>query len=116
MRKTCRDVYGEKSRQLDRRTKAQPYRLANYQKRLWAERYLAARNRKEDVDYADLATKTQFKAFKDNPQDLQTNHQYLLKEVYAGYRTALKNKANADPNAALKELLASSHASLVTKL
>ncbi|KAE8951314.1 hypothetical protein PF002_g33518 [Phytophthora fragariae] len=44
--------------------------MADYQKRVWAEKYTAARNSSSDLDYEALGKLTQFKAFKDNPEEL----------------------------------------------
>ncbi|KAK1938889.1 hypothetical protein P3T76_008964 [Phytophthora citrophthora] len=106
MHKACLTEYDEKSRQTTRRTMAQPYKLANYQKRLWADRYLAARNRNQVMDYALLSTKIQFKAVKDDPKELEAYHKPLLQELYACYLEILKKeKAEAELTKSTQENL-----------
>ncbi|GMF45857.1 unnamed protein product [Phytophthora fragariaefolia] len=68
-----------------RRTVAEPFALANYQIRIWANRYQAARNRKESVDYLHLSSTTQFKSFKDHPTELMAHEKWLLKELRVAY-------------------------------
>ncbi|KAE9262719.1 hypothetical protein PF001_g31954 [Phytophthora fragariae] len=59
--------------------------MADYQKRVWAEKYTAARNSGRDLDYEALRKLTQFKAFKNNPEELQRHEPALLKEFYEVY-------------------------------
>ncbi|KAG7377807.1 hypothetical protein PHYPSEUDO_010948 [Phytophthora pseudosyringae] len=85
MHRKCLDEYGDK-RQCKRRTNADPYRLANFQKRIWVDRYMAARNSGSKVDYVALSTKTHFKnAFEGNSEKLKKHEGNLLKELYTAY-------------------------------
>ncbi|KAE9267682.1 hypothetical protein PF008_g31300 [Phytophthora fragariae] len=69
--------------------------MADYQKRVWAEKYTAARNSDNDVDYEALSKLTQFKAFKNNPEELQHHEPALLKEFYEVYLADQALKADA---------------------
>ncbi|EGZ20293.1 hypothetical protein PHYSODRAFT_257235 [Phytophthora sojae] len=71
------------------------YKMADYQKRVWAEKYTAARNSDNDLDYEALSKLTQFKAFKNNPEELQRHEPALLKEFYEVYLADQALKADA---------------------
>ncbi|KAE9273075.1 hypothetical protein PR003_g30011 [Phytophthora rubi] len=69
--------------------------MADYQKRVWAEKYTAARNSGNDLDYEALSKLNQFKAFKNNPEELQRHEPALLKEFYEVYLADQALKADA---------------------
>ncbi|KAE9071325.1 hypothetical protein PF006_g29176 [Phytophthora fragariae] len=69
--------------------------MADYQKRVWAEKYTAARNSGNDLDYEALSKLKQFKAFKNNPEELQRHKPALLKEFYEVYLSDQALKADA---------------------
>ncbi|KAE8881890.1 hypothetical protein PF005_g29509 [Phytophthora fragariae] len=69
--------------------------MADYQKRVWAEKYTAARNSGNDLDYEALSKLKQFKAFKNNPEELQCHKPVLLKEFYEVYLADQALKADA---------------------
>ncbi|KAE9268912.1 hypothetical protein PF001_g29455 [Phytophthora fragariae] len=69
--------------------------MTDYQKRVWAEKYTAARNSNNDVDYEALSKLTQFKAFKNNPEEPQRHEPALLKEFYEVYLADQALKADA---------------------
>ncbi|KAE9161758.1 hypothetical protein PF005_g31114 [Phytophthora fragariae] len=96
LQKKIADEKGE-HRQGPRRKAGDYYKMADYQKRVWAEKYTAARNNDNDVDYEALSNLTQFKAFKNNPEELQRHEPALLKEFYEVYLAdqALKVDAHA---------------------
>ncbi|KAE8879348.1 hypothetical protein PF003_g36525 [Phytophthora fragariae] len=78
-----------------RRKAGDYYKMADYQKRVWAEKYTAARNSGSDLDYEALSKLTQFKAFKNNPEELQRHEPALLKEFYEVYLADQALKADA---------------------
>ncbi|KAE9296592.1 hypothetical protein PF008_g23958 [Phytophthora fragariae] len=69
--------------------------MADYQKRVWAEKYTAARNSGRDLDYEALSKLTQFKAFKNNPEELQRHEPALPKAFYEVYLADQALKADA---------------------
>ncbi|KAE9001139.1 hypothetical protein PF011_g13873 [Phytophthora fragariae] len=79
--------------------------MADYQKRVWSkslplflaavEKYTAARNSGNDLDYEALSKLSQFKAFKNNPEELQRHEPALLKEFYEVYLADQALKADA---------------------
>ncbi|EGZ25880.1 hypothetical protein PHYSODRAFT_251915 [Phytophthora sojae] len=69
--------------------------MADYLKRVWAEKYTAARNSDNDLDYEALSKLTQFKAFKNNPEEIQRHEPALLKEFYEVYLADQALKADA---------------------
>ncbi|EGZ30070.1 hypothetical protein PHYSODRAFT_323518 [Phytophthora sojae] len=69
--------------------------MADYQKRVWADKYTAARNSGNDLDYEALSKLTQFKAFKNNPEELQRHEPALLKAFYEVYLADQALKADA---------------------
>ncbi|KAE8900950.1 hypothetical protein PF003_g15304 [Phytophthora fragariae] len=94
LQKKIADEKGE-HRQGPRRKACDYYKMADYQKRVWAEKYTAARNSDNDVDYEALSKLTQFKAFKNNPEELQRHEPALLKEFYEVYLADQALKADA---------------------
>ncbi|EGZ25399.1 hypothetical protein PHYSODRAFT_326420 [Phytophthora sojae] len=96
LQKKIADEKGE-HRQGPRRKAGDYYKMADYQKRVRAEKYTAARNSGNDLDYEALSKLTQFKAFKNNPEELQRHEPALLKEFYEVYLAdeALKADAHA---------------------
>ncbi|KAE8886115.1 hypothetical protein PF003_g29668 [Phytophthora fragariae] len=94
LQKKIADEKGE-HRQGPRRKACDYYKMADYQKRVWAEKYTAARNSDNDVDYEALSKLTQFKAFKNNPEELQRHEPVLLKEFYEVYLADQALKADA---------------------
>ncbi|EGZ18077.1 hypothetical protein PHYSODRAFT_331944 [Phytophthora sojae] len=94
LQKKIADEKGE-HRQGSRRKAGDYYKMADYQKRVWAEKYTAARNSGNDLDYEALSKLTQFKAFKNNPEELQRHEPALLKEFYEVYLADQALKADA---------------------
>ncbi|KAE8960290.1 hypothetical protein PF011_g30148 [Phytophthora fragariae] len=94
LQKKIADEKGE-HRQGPRRKAGDYYKMADYQKRVWAEKYTAARNSGSDLDYEALSKLTQFKAFKNNPEELQRHEPALLKEFYEVYLADQALKADA---------------------
>ncbi|KAE9192244.1 hypothetical protein PF004_g21364 [Phytophthora fragariae] len=94
LQKKIADKKGE-HRQGPRRKVGDFYQMADYQKRVWAEKYTAARNSGNDLDYEALSKLTQFKAFKNNPEELQRHEPALLKEFYEVYLADQALKADA---------------------
>ncbi|EGZ17609.1 hypothetical protein PHYSODRAFT_262465 [Phytophthora sojae] len=94
LQKKIADEKGE-HRQGPRRKAGDYYKMADYQKRVWAEKYTAARNSDNDLDYEALSKLTQFKAFKNNPEELQLHEPALLKEFYEVYLADQALKADA---------------------
>ncbi|KAE8892066.1 hypothetical protein PF003_g24143 [Phytophthora fragariae] len=94
LQKKTADEKGE-HRQGPRRKAGDYYKMADYQKRVRAEKYTAARNSGSDLDYEVLSKLTQFKAFKDNPEELQRHEPALLKEFYEVYLADQALKADA---------------------
>ncbi|EGZ22363.1 hypothetical protein PHYSODRAFT_330180 [Phytophthora sojae] len=94
LQKKIADEKGE-HRQGPRRKAGDYYKMADYQKRVWAEKYTAARNSSNDLDYEALSKLTQFKAFKNNPEELQRHEPALLKEFYEFYLADQALKADA---------------------
>ncbi|KAE8895304.1 hypothetical protein PF010_g27324 [Phytophthora fragariae] len=70
LQKKIADEKGE-HRQGPQREAGDYYKMTDYQKRVWAEKYTAARNSGNDLDYEALSKLNQFKAFKNNPEELQ---------------------------------------------
>ncbi|KAE8877547.1 hypothetical protein PF003_g38306 [Phytophthora fragariae] len=94
LQKKIADEEGE-HRQGTRRKAGDYYKMADYQKRVWAEKYTAARKSGNDLDYDDLSKLKQFKAFKHNPEELQRHEPALLKELYEVYLADQALKADA---------------------
>ncbi|KAE8954649.1 hypothetical protein PR001_g32409 [Phytophthora rubi] len=94
LQKKTADEKGE-HRQGPRRNAGDYYKMADYQKRVWAEKYTAARDSGNDLDYEALSKLKQFKAFKNNPEELQRHEPALLKEVYEVYLADQALKADA---------------------
>ncbi|EGZ06365.1 hypothetical protein PHYSODRAFT_246496 [Phytophthora sojae] len=101
LRSTClalqKKIADEKDerRQGPRRKAGDYYKMVDYQKRVWAEKYTAARNSGNDLDYEALSKLTQFKAFKNNPEELHRHEPALLKEFYEVYLADQALKADA---------------------
>ncbi|KAE8961268.1 hypothetical protein PR001_g30098, partial [Phytophthora rubi] len=94
LQKKIADEKGE-HRQGPRRKAGDYYKMADYQKRVWAEKYTTARNSGNDLDYEALSKLNQFKAFKNNPEELQRHEPALLKEFYEVYLADQALKADA---------------------
>ncbi|KAE8893131.1 hypothetical protein PF003_g23075 [Phytophthora fragariae] len=94
LQKKIADEKGE-HRQGPRRKAGDYYKMADYQKRVWAEKYTGARNSGSNLDYEALSKLTQFKAFKNNPEELQRHEPALLKEFYEVYLADQALKADA---------------------
>lgn len=70
-----------------RRTPAERFKLTNFQVRLLAERYQAARNKNERLDYSIVARSTHFRqAFAEHPKELAAHAPWLLQQMEAAYK------------------------------
>ncbi|OWZ18589.1 hypothetical protein PHMEG_0007292 [Phytophthora megakarya] len=61
------------------------FKLAPYQKWKWVERYVAARNKNERIDYENLSTKREFKASKGHGEELEKHEESILRRLKLAY-------------------------------